>query len=208
MRLPLIDSLSAAMLRKLLPDKVAVVVAGPAEWTTNIIPSESPIIAHAVDTRRREFAVGRSCARLALEKFGFSGFPVLIGSGHEPLWPSGLVGSITHCRGYCAAAVARAVDFLSLGIDAEVNRSLSADLISIVATESELLEVPDGQKHNWAAVVFSAKEAIFKAWYPLTRRWLDYRDVELGFNVQNQTFVVRSLLGKEADGFEFRGRFA
>ena len=66
---------------------------------------EEQVIAHAVPVRRREYAVVRSCARVCLGRLGYPRVPILPGVGGAPIWPAGVVGSLTHCAGYAAAAV-------------------------------------------------------------------------------------------------------
>ena len=82
-------------------------------------PEEAAAVQHAVEKRRREFAVGRMLARAALAAIGDPPSAIPTGNHREPVWPAGIVGSITHCAGYCAAAVARDAMVVALGIDAE-----------------------------------------------------------------------------------------
>ena len=87
--------------------------------------------------RRAEFTAGRACARTALARLGLPAAPVLAGRAGEPRWPAGVTGSITHCAGYRACAVARTADLAALGIDAEPNAGLPAGLIESVAGHAE-----------------------------------------------------------------------
>ncbi|MBO0877952.1 MAG: 4'-phosphopantetheinyl transferase, partial [Pseudonocardia sp.] len=82
-------------------------------------PEEAAHIGHAVPRRRDEYACVRHCARQGLAALGIAPAAILSGSRREPLWPPGAVGSMTHCAGYRAAAVARASDVAAVGIDAE-----------------------------------------------------------------------------------------
>src|SRR5207245_11366486 len=113
---------------------------------------------------RREFAAGRACARAALHRLGFPRGPLLSGADRAPIWPAGAVGSITHCPGYCAAAVARRRDVRALGIDAELNEPLPDGVAELVCTETELtwtaMSAPRGT--HWQALIFSAKESVYK----------------------------------------------
>ena len=109
--------------------------------------------------------------------------PSPLGSGTkgEPLWPPGVVGSITHCEGYRACAIARSSSALMLGIDAERNAPLRDGVWEEVAhgRERQLRGADAGGGYHLDATLFSAKEAIFKAWYPLARRWLGFGDAEV-----------------------------
>ena len=146
----------------------------------------------AVEKRRREFAVGRTCARHALKKLGWPQSPILIGRAHEPLWPPGIVGSITHCAGFTAASVARQAELLSIGIDAELNAALPDGVEERVITQNERHRCT-ALLPNWSTLVFSAKESVYKAWYPVTKRWLGYLEVDLAFDPTAGEFTVRIL---------------
>ncbi|RBP64935.1 4'-phosphopantetheinyl transferase EntD [Brevibacterium sanguinis] len=98
---------------------------------------EERVVAGAVPRRRAEFATVRACARTALARIGHPPVPILPGSRREPLWPAGIVGSMTHCEGLCAAAVARHTQFASVGIDAEPNLCLPADVLPQVSLGEE-----------------------------------------------------------------------
>jgi 4'-phosphopantetheinyl transferase EntD len=156
-----------------------------------LFPEEQRALGRAVEKRRREFTTGRACAREALARLGFGG--VAIGSGRdgEPLWPAGIVGSITHCDGYRACAVAPADAVLALGIDAERDAPLSEGVWAEVAFGSELaLRASTGPGPHLDAVLFSAKESVYKAWFPLTRRRLGFADAEIAIAADG-TFRAR-----------------
>jgi 4'-phosphopantetheinyl transferase EntD len=200
-------------MEQLLPAGVAVAEATEREWSAELLPEEAAQVTRAVDRRRREFAAGRACARLALGRLGFAPRPLLSGPDRAPVWPSGAVGSITHCAGYCAAAVARSADASALGIDAEVNKPLPAGVAELVCTEVELAwtAAADHGATPWQVLIFSAKESIYKAWQPLTRAWLGYLDAELSIDPERGCFEARLLVPAHSalgEGFEgFRGRF-
>ena len=198
------------MIGSLLPAAVVTVEATETDWTAPLLPEEEPLVARAVEKRRREFAAGRSCARRALAQLGWSDFPLLVGPRREPVWPPGIVGAITHCPGYCAAAVARAAVVRSLGIDAEVRGPLPEGVADMVCTEAELRHTAALDGDHWGVVLFSAKESIYKAWYPLAQRWLDYRDAELTLDLERGIFRARILLQLEPGVFPWNpleGRF-
>jgi 4'-phosphopantetheinyl transferase EntD len=93
-----------------------------------------------------------------------------------------VVGSITHCDGYRAVAVARADRLASIGIDAEPDAELPAgilDRVALPAEVSHLGTLPAGV--HWDRLLFSAKESVYKAWFPLARRWLGFEDAALLF---------------------------
>lgn len=188
------------MIERLVPDSVAVVFTREDLADVELFPEEEASVARAVEKRRREFTNGRGCARLALERLGVAlerlgVAPVVIpeGARGEPLWPSGVVGSITHCHGYCAAAVARAGDVLSIGIDAEVHAPLPEGVLKQIAFDRELAMVADRSAGvHLDRLLFSAKEAVYKAWFPLAKRWLGFEDADVTIDLGDGTF--RALL--------------
>jgi 4'-phosphopantetheinyl transferase EntD len=108
----------AGVIEEILPENVAVVDTTEDRLDVELFPAEVQSLGGAVEKRRREFITGRACARGALAQLGMD--PVAIPSGErgEPCWPAGIVGSITHCAGYRACALARVGVIAALGIDA------------------------------------------------------------------------------------------
>lgn len=150
------------------------------------LPEEEPLIAKSVAKRRNEFVTVRYCARLALGELGLPPVPILKGDKGEPCWPDGVVGSLTHCEGYRGAAVGRRGEVRSVGIDAEPHDVLPKgvlDAISLPAERAELWALPSGL--HWDRILFCAKEATYKAWYPLTQRWLGFEDAHIVFDVDD-----------------------
>ncbi|MGW6888515.1 4'-phosphopantetheinyl transferase family protein [Streptomyces sp. PAN_FS17] len=173
------------MIEELLPEPVVTVEAyGNDEHAgAALYPEEEAVVAKAVDKRRREFAVVRSCARRAMEKLGVPPQPVLPGERGAPGWPAGLVGSMTHCDGYGAAALVRATELASLGIDAEPHRTLPEGVLPAVALPAEADRLHrlagDHPDVHWDRLLFSAKESVYKAWFPLTGKWLDFTEADI-----------------------------
>ena len=132
-------------------------------------PGEEALVAKAGEKRRRDFALGRACARAALAQAGlFQAGGVMIARDEDgkPVWPEGFVGSITHTQGYAAALAARAADFAAVGVDAERVGGVTPELMPRLfdAAERDWLESLDAvRRPAMAAVLFSAKEACFKA---------------------------------------------
>jgi 4'-phosphopantetheinyl transferase EntD len=147
-----------------------------------LLPEEEALVARAVGKRRAEFTTVRTCARIALGRLGLPPGPLLSGPKREPLWPVGVVGSITHCDGYRAVAVARADRLASIGIDAEPDAELPVgilDRVALPAEVSHLAMLPAGV--HWDRLLFSAKESVYKTWFPLAQRWLGFEDAALLF---------------------------
>jgi 4'-phosphopantetheinyl transferase EntD len=152
-----------------------------------LYPEEAVHVAKAVARRRAEYAAGRACARAALAALGSEPGPILRdGERGAPVWPEGVVGSITHCDGYRAAAVARTGDVLTIGIDAEPHGPLPDGVLEVIlSTEAEAAALADlTARHpaiHWDRLLFSAKETVYKAWYPFHRRMLGFKEAELLF---------------------------
>jgi 4'-phosphopantetheinyl transferase EntD len=203
------------MIERILPSQVASV----EQWVDikgSLFPAEELLVMRAVPKRIAEFTGGRTCAREALGLLGFLAAPILIGTAREPIWPQGVVGSITHCQGYCAAAVARTTDLPSVGIDAEPNEPLPSDVQKLVLFDEEIASAHSlsaASEICWDKLLFSAKESFFKAWYPLTRRWLDLKDAIVHPEFSSETFAVElraahRATSPEGSEFQFIGRFA
>ena len=160
-----------------------------------LFPEEEQIIAHAVESRRREYAAVRSCARACLRRLGYQRVPILPGLGGAPSWPAGVLGSMTHCAGYTAAAVGPDQRISAIGIDAEPDAPLPDGVFDLVATPAERDRLaatqpePDGP--NWDRLLFSAKEAVYKAWFPLVGEWLDHQQAEILFDPHHRTFTAQ-----------------
>ncbi|MFI8090146.1 4'-phosphopantetheinyl transferase [Streptomyces sp. NPDC086080] len=176
------------MIEELLPSTVVAVEAyGDEGVDAPLYPGEETLIQRAVLKRRREFTAVRFCARRAMEKLGVPPRAVLPGERGAPVWPDGLTGSMTHCQGYCAAALARAGDLVSVGIDAEPHAPLPEGVLSSVALPEEAARIAglSGELPavHWDRLLFSAKESVYKAWFPLTGKWLDFGEADIDLQV-------------------------
>ena len=174
------------MIEEILPAAVAAVEAFDDPPHVMLFPQEEAVIARAVDKRRREFTTARHCARAALAALGCRRRRSCPASAARPGWPDGVVGSMTHCDGYRAAALAHGRDVRTIGIDAEAHEAAAGTACwtwSPSPAERARLRRLSAEEPGvcWDRLLFSAKESVYKAWYPLTRRWLDFAeaDVEL-----------------------------
>jgi 4'-phosphopantetheinyl transferase EntD len=171
--------------------------AVPEEADDDLYPEEREYVRSAVPKRRAEFGTARSCARRGLAAMGFP--PVVLPPGEDgaPRWPPGVVGSITHTSGYCAVVLARDPPVHSVGLDVETLRQLEPGVADLILTPREHQWVRDqrDQPHCHQAdlvlLFFSAKEAYYKCQYPVTRRSLDFIDVELDVLPDLGRFVAR-----------------
>ncbi|ORA62695.1 4'-phosphopantetheinyl transferase family protein [Mycobacteroides franklinii] len=165
------------------------------------LPEEEPLIAKSVAKRRNEFITVRHCARQALSVLGVAEGPILKGDKGQPLWPNGVVGSMTHTEGFRGAVVGRAGEVRSVGIDAEPHDVLPNGVlksITLPVERDELAALPEGT--HWDRLLFCAKETTYKAWFPLTTRWLGFEDAHITLD-PGGTFTSRILIdGKANDG--------
>ncbi|MFF1640475.1 4'-phosphopantetheinyl transferase [Streptomyces sp. NPDC058246] len=173
------------MMEELLPESVVAVESYGDDGAEGAIlyPEELALLTRAVEKRRREFTTVRACARRAMEKLGVPPGPVLPGERGAPQWPQGVIGSMTHCEGYSAAALARATDLASLGMDAEPHLALPEGVLDAVALPTEVGRLDrlgaENPTVHWDRLLFSAKESVYKAWFPLTRKWLDFSEADI-----------------------------
>jgi 4'-phosphopantetheinyl transferase EntD len=189
----------AARIADLVPASVSVSEGAIDGFADDLMACERRAIERAVPKRRREFAAGRACAREALAALGIRAFPILPGGRRQPLWLPEIVGSITHTDAYCAAAVARANEVAALGIDVERPVSLGRNLVPAVCGEAELRRCELGAPRSFpcASLLFSIKESIFKAVYPLLGVELGFLDVVVEVDFRAGSFRVRSARGDD-----------
>jgi enterobactin synthetase component D len=174
-------------------------------------------LSRAVPKRRVEYCAGRFCAREALRICSAPDANTLVGSGPhgEPLWPSGIVGTITHTHEFASAAVALTRDARAIGLDAERTTELSAEVLDYIALPAEIETLALASRmsaESVASVVFSAKETLFKCLYAEVGRYFDFRDALVdSLDAASGRFNVRLLVPltpRLVAGASFAGRFA
>jgi len=165
-------------LAKLLPEGVSFALSDPRAEADGLLPEELAHIARAVPKRKREFAAGRRAARVALAKLGQGPQPILAAPSRAPVWPEGFIGSISHCDDICIAICAHLTRFTSLGCDVEELAPMSDAVAEAVTTprERDWLKTQDALQ---PVHVFSAKEALYKALFPVTARMTGFADVTI-----------------------------
>jgi 4'-phosphopantetheinyl transferase EntD len=207
------------MIEKILPSTVAVAEALSDPPDAVLFPGEEELIRNAVEIRRKEFTTARWCARRALGELGLAPAPILKGERGAPIWPGGVVGSMTHCAGYRAAAIARRTDVLTVGIDAEPHEPLPDgvhETIALATEQQRELELRRASPEiHWDRLLFSAKESVYKAWFPLTHRWLGFEQADIVLH-SNGSFTAGLLIsatepalatGSTAAPMAFSGRW-
>lgn len=146
----------------------------------------------AIPKRRREFAAGRAAARMAMVRLGLPEQAIPMGEDRAPVWPDGLLGSISHTPDACLAAVARDGDKRLLGLDLEPDVPLDPELWPIVCTPAERDWLDDAAEPARAAkLIFCAKESAYKAQYPRSRTLIDFHAIEVLPDTRAGTFTAR-----------------
>ncbi|WP_293577349.1 4'-phosphopantetheinyl transferase [Phaeobacter sp.] len=176
-----------ALIASLFSDAVVVETCDPRDAPPSPFAEETAGLSpNAVDKRRREFAAGRAAAHRAMERLGQPAVPILIGPKRAPIWPTGIIGSISHCGIAAAAALCHQPDCAALGVDLEEDLPLSDDLIPQICrpAEREWLQqqINPGQL---AKVIFSAKEAAYKCQYHQSETFFGFDGMELEMTLDN-----------------------
>lgn len=195
-----------AELAALLPPGIAMAVANALPATAELLPAEEPAATGMVPRRRTEFALGRHCARLAMQRLGETPAAVPRGADRAPTWPAGLAGSISHAGDTAAALVARSRDYRAVGLDIETAGPLEPDVMELVLRPRELRSA-DGER---AKVLFSIKEAIYKCIHPVVGVYVDFREMEVEIGTDGTSFRARPV-GTHWDPARIaglRGRYA
>jgi 4'-phosphopantetheinyl transferase EntD len=188
-------ALGGSTISSILPERVASRECRGDIRDQHVFAEELALVENAVESRRREFATTRWCAHRTLAALGVPDVPLLSDALGAPMWPPGIVGSLTHCTGYRAAAAASSTSWRAIGIDAEVNGPLPVGVLELTAGPSEIEELTVlGRRDrtiDGGRLLFSCKEAVYKAWYSMAGTWLDFEDVQLSFSAAGRTFVAR-----------------
>lgn len=142
-------------------------------------PDEAVSFQSAVAKVRRQSGAARLIARSLLELIGEAPSSIPRSLSGAPLWPSGIVGSLAHDETMAVAVIARRSDIAAVGVDIEPDEPLASDLVMVVATSSER------RRYDQALLasrrLFAAKEAVFKATFPIDGVFLDFHDIEVDF---------------------------
>lgn len=210
------NSKRAALLAELLPPGVASAAATPRELgeLSALYPEERAAVANAVKSRQEQYCATRVLARQLFTQLGVPAQAVLNRPDRSPIWPTGYQGAITHTGSWCAVAVAPRTVVTGLGIDVESARELEIDVIERVMTPAERAQLSKNGHSPEAlgALLFSAKESVYKCVYPTLQRFIGFSEVELSVDFAKGEFRVEKLgpeLATAAPLFEqLRGRLA
>ena len=155
--------------------EVALACGRVENHVDGLLPEERSVLARMGDVRRREYSSGRRAARHALEMLDVHGSAVNA-RGRMPVWPPGIVGSITHSRSLALAMVGRNRNVAGIGVDLELEQRVTDQLARRVLLKPERERLLEG---DWPTMLFAAKEAVYKAVNPLVGEYLEFTDVEI-----------------------------
>lgn len=138
---------------------------------------EHASLAGCVPSVRRQAAAARMAARTLLDEAGHPDWSLPRRQGNPPTWPRGLVGSLSHCRNLAVAALTTRRTWLGIGIDVEPAEPLEEELLDTIASPEELSET--GHDPMAVRILFSLKEAVYKAVHPMDQRFLEPHEVRV-----------------------------
>ncbi len=195
-------------LRAMLPPGAGAGWADP-RGDYPLLPGE--VLPGARPARLAEFAAGRHAARVALRGIGLRAVPIVHGADRAPVWPEGVVGSITHTADACLAVTLRAGPVRGIGIDLEPAMPLDRDLWDTILVPREraaLIRLDEPQRGLAATCIFCAKEAAYKAHYPATRALVGFEVMEVVVLGDQFTGTFLTAIPPLARGDTIRGRLA
>jgi len=210
---PMAGAMVEPYARALFAPDIAIAMCDPRAPLGSLLSPERTGTSRMVAKRQREFTAGRIAARRAMVALGHPAQPVLPGADRAPIWPEGLVGSLSHCDSLCLCAMAHARDVRALGVDVEEDTPLEPEMIDTILTAPErkwLNHQRPGDMAKLAKLLFSAKETAYKAQYPLSREVLDFECIAVLPDLAAGTFAATftRAVGPFASGTQMAGKFA
>lgn len=187
-------ALVAALTASTLPQGLCVAASDPCEATAAPDASEAASLRGAVPRRVMEFHAGRAAARRAMESLGVAVRPVPMAPDRAPLWPPGVTGSISHSATACVAVVGHSHTWAGIGVDLEEAIPLDPLLVAEICTRAEqgwLGQQPQEERGLMAKLIFSAKEAVYKAQYPVTQTVFGFDALGILVNRDQSRFIAR-----------------
>jgi len=182
----------SALCEQKLPKVVGMTlrVATISDHVDALYPTEREAISKAVSKRVCEFSTGRWLARELMATLGIEPAEIGRGDKREPVWPEGVLGSITHADDLVVASVARSDACRSVGLDLECWSRVTPQLHDKLFSPAEI-SLLDQLPAQAAGLLFSAKEAGYKATYPLAGRFIGFHEAEIDVNWAAGQFAIR-----------------
>ena len=206
-------------LREIAPKGCSIVWSRRARGLEVLFPEEARYVSGACQKRIRDFAMGRYCARVAMEELGMRGEPIPSTASRAPYWPEGVVGSISHTAGFAAALLGSARDYASLGLDCQQveHGRISSGMAKLILAPGEdehlqeTRQFEDMSREELLTLVFSAKEALYKCLNPLVKKFFGFHCAEIiCIDSRDGSFRIRlsqSLSKDFQEGHEMQGKF-
>lgn len=179
-------------LHLLLPENSAWAWSADPDDADDLFPEEIEAAERMAPVRLRSYRHGRSCARRALNDLQSREVGIPMGSAREPVWPDGIVGSISHCDDIAVAVVAGADHYAGIGIDIEACGGLESDLARLIATPGEISDFNLKSQPNDGRLLFAVKESIYKCIWPGLRRFVDFQEVVVRLETDSGLFTARA----------------
>lgn len=189
-----------AALRQMLPPDIGCAAGLHEDLPGELFPEETALVQNAIEKRVREFRAGRAAARTALKELGHSATAILKGPERAPLWPNGIVGSISHSNTHAATLVASHNSFEGLGIDIEPNTPVDK------ALGERLLRPEERENDGLAKMKFSIKEAGFKALHPQFGKFIDFHHAVTTVDENKGAFTIDILMDDWEGPSQLQGR--
>jgi 4'-phosphopantetheinyl transferase EntD len=183
----------------LIPKDCYWFVADQVPTGFSLYNEELKLTSKMVKKRLDDFKASRFCARQVLDRLNIDNFPILIDANRAPIWPTQVIGSISHAEGRCIAVATRSKLTQSIGIDVESNCPLKAELIDQIMTPFEVNQVDNiDDLNSYAKLIFSIKESVYKCIHPLFKKWVGFKDVSVELDRQNSSFRIKPECGLES----------
>ncbi len=202
--------LPETFLAPLFEGGVARAIAPVEDAVAELAVEEAALVVRAVESRRREFSTGRRLARRLLAERGIAPGPILRDEDRVPIWPERIAGSISHSREFAVVAVCDAAACFGVGVDIEPDEPVKIGGERLVCTDAERswldgFDSDEADRGRRVKLFFSAKEAVYKAFYPRVRVFWGFHDVTLELDEHAGRFVAR--LPPSAGRSHAEGRF-
>ncbi|UWR23514.1 4'-phosphopantetheinyl transferase [Sulfitobacter sp. S190] len=206
-------ALVTALCQSIFDPDLSIAATDPAAPTEPWLAAEALAVARAIPARKAEFQAGRRAARHAMAAMGVAGRAIPMAPDRAPVWPGGITGSISHTDAACVAVVGRKDVWASIGVDLEADSGLDATLIAQVCTPAERAWLDTQAPRDrpvMAKLIFSAKEASYKAQYPLGGGLFGFDALSVRVDRDATRFVAQfqSDQGSFAAGDTLEGQFA
>ncbi len=163
------------------------------DYTQQLHPEEFCVISKAIEKRRYEFSSGRLCVKKALQKVEIDSCILKQGINGEPLWPDNVTGTISHSNSWAGAAVAIKNIVIGIGFDIETVGRINDRMLKKIITDQEKNQLKRKNKQEsgeYTALIFSAKEAFYKALSYKYTEALRFKDISIISNDDSPEFGI------------------